>query len=107
MTVRFVTRHAGAIDWALSKGIPAERVAHLDPSLVRPGDVVIGALPAHLAAEICERGGRYLHLALDLPEEMRGVELTAADMSRYGARLVEIRATVIDPNASLDDGTVR
>jgi CRISPR-associated protein Csx16 len=39
---------------------------------VQPGDLVIGTLPAQIAARICERGGRYQHLTLDLPENLRG-----------------------------------
>jgi CRISPR-associated protein Csx16 len=86
----FVTRHAGAAEWALREGFAIDKtVAHLDPSEVRPGDVVIGTLPVHLAAEVCARGGRYLNLVLDLPAERRGLELTAEDMARYGARLAE------------------
>jgi CRISPR-associated protein Csx16 len=50
---------------------------------------VLGTLPVNLAAEVCERGGRYLHLSLDLPPEFRGRELTPADMQRFGARLEE------------------
>ena len=54
-----------------------------------PGDVVIGTLPVHIVAEICARGGRYLHLTLDVPPQARGRELTADDMERFGARLEE------------------
>ena len=51
---------------------------------------MIGALPAIIAARLCERGARYLHLSLDLPFDMRGIELNADDMDRLGARLEEI-----------------
>ena len=90
MTTIFVTRHAGAVEWARRRGVAAdEMVAHLDPGRIAPGDIVIGTLPVHVAAEICARGGRYLHLSLNTPPEARGRELTAADMDRFGARLEE------------------
>lgn len=89
MTTYFVSRHAGALDWARQNGIEATRLAHLDPDIIRAGDTVIGTLPVHLAADICARGGRYLHLSLDLPQEARGRDLSAAEMDRYGATLEE------------------
>lgn len=92
MTTWLVTRHAGAREWANRHGFAADCViAHLESDgAVAAGDVVIGALPANLAARLCERGARYLHLSLDLPFDMRGIELTADDMDRLGARLEEI-----------------
>ena len=88
--VWFVSRHSGAVAWAARRGIAVDRrVAHLDPAEVAAGDTVIGTLPVHLAAEICARGARYLHLSLDLPPDMRGRELSADDMERCHARLEE------------------
>lgn len=89
MTSWFVTRHPGALEWASRQGLAAEAVSHLKIAQVTAGDTVIGTLPVHLAAEVCVRGGRYLHLTLDLPEDARRRELTADDMERYGARLGE------------------
>ena len=92
MTIWLVTRHAGAREWAHLRGFAVDRVVqHLESeSDIAAGDVVIGSLPANLAARLCERGGRYLHLSLDLPFEKRGIELTADDMEHLGARLEEI-----------------
>lgn len=92
MTTYFVTAHPGALDWARAQGIEAAAVAHLDPAVVKAGDIVIGTLPVHLVAAIGERGGRYLHLAMELPAEARRRELSAEDMVRYGARLEEYEA---------------
>ena len=92
MTTFFVSRHPGAADWALEQGLAVDRaVAHLDPAEVEAGDVVIGTLPVNLAAQVCARGARYLHLTLDLPADWRGQELSAADMQACGVRLEEYR----------------
>lgn len=92
MTTYFVTRHPGARDWAAGAGIGVERVVdHLDVDWIGRGDVVIGSLPVNLVAQVCERGGRYLHLSLDLPPQARGRELSAEDMERFGARIEEYR----------------
>lgn len=86
----FVSRHYGAIEWAQRQGLAIdEQCAHLDPEQIQPGDLVIGTLPIHLAARICARGGRYLHLALDVPAEARGRELSVDELERHHARLQE------------------
>ena len=92
MTTYFITRHPGARAWVAEEGIPIDQVVeHLDPSVIRPGDWVVGTLPVNLAAAVCERGGRYVHLSLKLPRESRGRELTPELMRTYGARLQEYR----------------
>ncbi|WP_316164550.1 MULTISPECIES: TIGR02221 family CRISPR-associated protein [unclassified Bradyrhizobium] len=89
-----VTRHAGAVDWLASQGISADlQVEELDPDIVQAGDTIIGTLPVHLAAEVNQRGGRFLHIAMDVPRERRGDALSKAEMMRYRARLVEYRVT--------------
>ncbi|MFZ1828214.1 MAG: CRISPR-associated protein Csx16 [Candidatus Competibacteraceae bacterium] len=99
MTTLFVSRHPGAQQWAAEENIAVDAViAHLDPDTVQPGDVVIGTLPIHLAARVCQRGGRYLHLSLELPPEWRGRELSAADLRRFGARLEEFQVTAVWPD---------
>lgn len=86
----FVSRHPGAIEWAQRQGLAIDRQCdHLDPEQILPGDLVIGTLPIHLAARVCTRGGRYLHLALELPAHARGRELSADELEQYGARLQE------------------
>jgi len=86
-----VTRHSGARAWIERQGIVVDEVLdHLDVGRVKPGDCVVGTLPAHLAAEVCERGGEYVHLAVDLPPGLRGRELTVEDLERLGARLVPL-----------------
>ncbi len=86
--VWFVSRHPGAVEWAQRHGLRIDRfVPHLDPDAVASGDTVIGTLPVHLAARLCERGANYLHLSLDLPPAWRGRELTADELDAAGARL--------------------
>jgi CRISPR-associated protein Csx16 len=92
MSVYFVSRHPGAIEWAARQGLAVDRqIGHLDVNEVGPGDVVIGSLPVNLAAGVCARGARYLHLSLELPVDMRGRELSADDMHALGARIEEFR----------------
>lgn len=92
MSVIAVTRHAGARQWLAEQGIHIDQmVEHLSIDAVRAGDVIVGTLPVHLAAEVCSRGARYLHLTLNVPPEARGRELDAADMRAFGARLAEYR----------------
>jgi len=88
--VLFITRHAGAHEWAERQGLEVDEIInHLDPEQIQQGDIVIGTLPIHLVAEINRRGGRYLHLSLNVPPAYRGRELSAEDMEKFGARLEE------------------
>lgn len=88
MSTWFISRHPGAVAWARSQGLAVDTWRpHLDVELVQPGDTVAGTLPIHLAAQVCARGARYLHLSLDLPAAWRGRELTAEELAQAGARL--------------------
>ena len=95
--INFVSRHKGAIDWFREKGIKVDAVIdHLDVSKLKKGDVIIGTLPVHLAAETCAKGCRYMHLYIDLPREMRGQEINSSQMKLYNARLQEYRVETIN-----------
>jgi CRISPR-associated protein Csx16 len=90
MATLFVTRHPGAKDWAQQVGLHVDRqIDHIKMEEIREGDCVIGSLPVNLAAEVCNRGGRYLHLSLDLPPELRGQELSVEQMRCCNARIEE------------------
>lgn len=90
MTVWFVTRHAGAKEWAKAQGISVDRVVdHLVIGEVQAGDLVLGSLPVNLVAELNSKGARYFHLTLDLSEELRGKEISAELMQQLGAKLEE------------------
>jgi CRISPR-associated protein Csx16 len=96
MTVYWVSRHPGAIDWAREAGVEFDAaLGHFDASIVRPGDTVLGTLPVHLAAEVCARGARYLHLSLGLARTQRGRELSAQQLRECGARLAEYRIEAV------------
>lgn len=96
MPAYFVSRHQGAVDWAARRGIAARQVEHLDAEMIKPGDTVIGTLPVHLAAEICARGARYLHLSMDLPQTGRRPNLSADEMDGFGARLEEFEVRRVE-----------
>ena len=84
----FVSRHPGAIEWAQRQSLVIDRwIEHLDPEQVKADDIVIGTLPVNLAAEVCNRGARYLHLSLQLPVEWRGRELTMTELLAGSAKL--------------------
>lgn len=101
MTTWFITRHPGALEWAAQQGLQIDRhVVHLDPTEIQPGDTVIGSLPVHLAAEVCQRGARYFNLSLDLPASARGRELSADALQAFNARL---EAYNVQPEALLTD----
>ncbi|KJS69376.1 MAG: CRISPR-associated protein [Comamonadaceae bacterium BICA1-1] len=88
MTVWFVSRHPGALAWAKSQRLQIDQHAsHLDAALVHSGDTVIGTLPVHLAARVCAQGAAFYNLTLDLPEQWRGRELSAANLTACNARL--------------------
>jgi CRISPR-associated protein Csx16 len=96
----FVTRHSGARDWLRRRGIDAMLVDHLAPAAIAslgPDDSVIGTLPVNLIADVNRRGARYLHCVIDIPEALRGKDLSADDMERLNARLEPYHAVVVAP----------
>ena len=98
MKTIIVTRHKGAVEWLRQAGhVPAEGevkvLAHLDEDAINSlaeGDVVIGVMPFSLAARLNTKGVRTFTLALDIPAEMRGKELSAEDMDNLGAQVEEV-----------------
>jgi CRISPR-associated protein Csx16 len=92
MTTYFISRHPGAVAWAQGQGLHIHQVLpHLDPHTVQPGDTVMGTLSLPVAAQVCARGARYLHLSLNLPLALRGQELSAEQLRACGAHLCEYR----------------
>jgi CRISPR-associated protein Csx16 len=102
MTTYLITRHAGARAWAEQLGLQIDRLMqHLDPEQIQPGDTVIGTLPLHLIAAICDKPARYFNLVLDVPEALRGKELSAEDMTACQARIerYEVRRVAEEESA--------
>jgi len=86
MATHFVSRHPGAVEWAKQNKLNVSRfTSHFVIDEIKSGDTVIGSLPVHLAAEVCAKGATYWHLSLAVPFEMRGRELSVADLVRMGA----------------------
>ena len=101
MTTYLITRHPGAVEWIARQGVSTDAVlTHLDSNLIQAGDTVIGTLPVHLAAAVCERGGKFISLTLDLPLALRGRELMVDDLDACCARLEPF---IIKPNASTNE----
>jgi len=95
--IYFVSRHLGAVAWAAEEGFAVDKqLSHLDPTIIQDGDVVIGSLPVHLAAQVCNKGGRYLHLSMEIPPELRGAELTVERMRACHARLESYDVSAIN-----------
>ena len=100
MTTYFVSRHERAHFWLRSQiargrvDLTIDRwVSHLDVRTVEPGDLVVGTLPFADVIDLQARGGRFIALTMDLPEAMRGRELSATEMAAYDARLIEVQVS--------------
>ena len=88
MTTMFVGRHQGTLAWIRRQPIVIDR--YLDEfriECVRPGDTVIGTLPVDLAAEVCERGARFIAVVMDIPKIKRGLELSEKEVEECRIRL--------------------
>lgn len=96
-----ITRHPGALQWLEQQvAMPRMHLAHLENLRdLQRGDAVYGTLPIHLIAAVCARGAQYFHLEIDLPQDLRGQELSASQLDALNAELVEYFAM-----ARLPDG---
>jgi CRISPR-associated protein Csx16 len=94
MTTLLISRHPSAIAWVKSKVRVDEVLTHLtddDIANLTSEHTVIGTLPIHLAAAVCEKGANFVYLSLDTPPELRGSELSVEQMDALGARLEKYR----------------
>lgn len=91
MTTYFITRHTGALDWAQANGVHFDvHLPHLlNVDELQSEDVIIGTLPINIISQINELGVRYIHLSLDIPPQLRGVELTVEQLNECQATLEE------------------
>lgn len=87
----FVSRHSGSIEWIKSQNIPIDYfIEHLDEKLnITQGDTVIGSLPVQTISMLNKRGVKFIHLVLDLPQALRGIELTAKQVHELKPSLNE------------------
>ncbi|MFC2998134.1 CRISPR-associated protein Csx16 [Acinetobacter sichuanensis] len=95
MTTYFITRHSGALQWAAQQGLSYDvHCEHLDDlEQFHAGDVVIGTLPINIVAALNQKNVRYIHLSLDLPPHLRGIELNAEQLRQCKATLEEFQVT--------------
>lgn len=98
MATLFVSRHAGAIEWIQQQTNWQidEIVPHLDLMQVNAGDVVVGTLPVHLAAAVCEKGAKFYFLQMPQQFATRGSEYSTAEMTAAGASLVRFEVKKIE-----------
>lgn len=91
METLIVTRHPGAVEFIQYRGYVGEVCEHFVPEMAHEGMLIIGVLPVHLIAQVLQTGARFVQVVLpNIPPEMRGVELTPAQMIECGAQLIEI-----------------
>ena len=90
-----VTRHHGLVEYLLERGLAptdAPVIAHASPEEVE-GRRIIGVLPLSLAAMAYE----VVEVPLALPPELRGVELSLAQVRQYAGQPRTYRvATIVE-----------
>ncbi|WGE85078.1 CRISPR-associated protein Csx16 [Actinobacillus equuli] len=88
MAVWFISRHQGAIDWIKQQAIQIDRFEqHFDVAEIQADEVVIGTLPIHLAAEVCQKGAKFYFLSVNVTREQRGTELTCEQLVKQGCSI--------------------
>lgn len=95
MTTYFITRHLGALEWAKKEGLQFDvHAEHLQSiAFLQTGDTVIGTLPINLVYQINKKGVHYVHLSLEIPAALRGVELTVEQLDSCKATLERYEVT--------------
>lgn len=93
MTTYLVTRHPATRLWAQTLSqqgrlpfVIDQATEHLDVDALAAGDVVVGTLPMHIAAQLHGRKIAFWSLDLDVPMAERGMELDIEHLARVGAR---------------------
>ena len=82
-----VTRHQGLVEFLREKGLVSKTckvISHVTDEKVLAGRVVAGVLPLSLAVYCAT----FIEVSLDLPSEMRGKELTCAQVKKYATDVV-------------------
>ncbi|MDA9557152.1 CRISPR-associated protein Csx16 [Vibrio sp.] len=90
MTITMITRHPASQIWMENKGIKVDRqIPHLfDVSEFGSGDTVIGILPINIIADLTKRGVNYWHFTTQIPESLRGKELSYDELITCKPRII-------------------
>lgn len=89
ITIYFVTRYAGALAWAVQNQLHFDyHLEHIKSiTLLKDGDIIIGTLPINIVYALNSQVVRYIHLALQIPAELRGQELSVGQLTQGQAML--------------------
>ena len=90
MKVVIVSRHESTIDYLKKRYPNAEVVNHIDDPKKFKDSLIIGNLPINVIDTLLKNGNRFVLLALNIPQELRGKELGEEELKRY-AKLYEIK----------------
>ncbi|MGV6989748.1 CRISPR-associated protein Csx16 [Testudinibacter sp. P80/BLE/0925] len=89
MATWFISRHQGTVEWMKQQPIMVDHwVSHLEVGQIQAGDIVMGTLPLHLAAQVCQKGAKVYFLSLNVQEHQRGKELTREQLNQQSCRLM-------------------
>lgn len=85
-----ITRHASMVEFLQKNGIVGEVISHVDNISQIEGKDVFGILPINMAANV----NSITTIGFtNLPQEMRGKELTLEQMEEFGAYLETFKVT--------------
>ena len=94
-----VTRHDALTELFYSLNIDIDkRINHMsdsDVSDLNPGDVAFGILPMRLATAVCESGARFVECTMDIPANLRGIELNFEQIMICKPRLIEYKVRAV------------
>ncbi len=93
MTTYIITRHTASRNWILNN-LPdtndtPEIISHLDPQVIQSGDTVIGVLPLQIIAEITRKGANFYSFEINVPADLRGIELTEEHLKALSPKLIQ------------------
>lgn len=92
MAIWFVSRHQGAIEWIKRQEIHIDfwkdHLIEEDFNSMTAQDIVLGTLPIHLAARVCDIGAKFYFLSIDISPDKRGKELDSLELTTANAQLV-------------------
>jgi putative CRISPR-associated protein (TIGR02620 family) len=90
--IYIITRHQGSVKWLNSKGIYGKVLSHLEDDQIMPNSVYIGILPVTFIKQILDEKSRFFLLTLpDINISQRSLDLSAEEVDKAGAGLVEIK----------------